>query len=68
MPDENEYISSIVGKISEEEYYTLDKPFEEMIKVFGREREKPAILFIERQLGGKTVKGEGIFSRLGWTR
>lgn len=62
MPDK--YISHILGKISEEEYNSLDKSFEELIKVFGHEREKPAILFIERQLGGKTAKGEGIFNTL----
>ncbi len=71
MPDEKEYVSSIVGKISEETYKMLDRPYKELIAYFypkGIPRKRrpitPAVLTVEKDLGGQTVRGIDIYRHL----
>ncbi len=64
MANENEYISHMLGDISEDEYEAIDKGFSEVMRVFGRLRQRPAFIFIEKWFGGRTLTGEKIFNTL----
>lgn len=58
------YISHMLGDITEEEYLAIDKGFSEAIKVFGRLRQRPAFIFIEKWFGERALKGEDIYNYL----
>lgn len=58
------YISHMLGEISEAEYQAIDRGFSEAIKEFGRLRQRPATIFIEKWFGGRTLTGEKIYNYL----
>ncbi len=58
------YISSMLGELSEDEYQAIDRGFSEAIKVFGRLRQRPAMILIEKRFGGRTLKKKKIYNYL----
>jgi hypothetical protein len=61
---DHRYISHILGEITEQEYEALNKGYKELHIAFGREKVRPAILLIEKELGGMTIAGSDIYRRL----
>lgn len=58
------YVSSMMGEVTEDEYQAIDWDFSEAIKKFGRLRQRPAMILIEKRFGERILKGEDIFNIL----